>query len=218
MWYSIDIKIISIFMQKMRKYLFVVLLALLVMPLTAGAANQSTTISADYVNPLTKNTVEGVLVSFLNAMQAIVVTLAIVFIVIGAILYIFSSGDEGRLKLAKGAVTAAIIGLALAIAAPSFLKQIYEIIGVKETISTELVPADTLTLAEIVMNVLNFLLSVAGTLAIIALIIGGLMYLTAAGDEKQVDTGKSMFKSAVIGIAIVMAAMIIVQQVAIFFQ
>ncbi len=209
-------------MCKIRKYFFVGLLSMLVMPLAVAVAAPAQTVSVDYVNPLTKDSVEGVLIDFLNAMQAIVVTLAIVFIVIGAILYIFSSGDEGRLKLAKGAVTAAIIGLALAIAAPSFLKEIYNIIGVRsgskaQQALNQVAPPGTLTLAEIVVNVLNFLLSIAGTLAIIALIVGGLMYLTAAGNEKQVDTGKSMFKSAVIGIAIVMAAMVIVRQVAIFF-
>lgn len=203
----------------MRKYFWAGLLGVMLLPMVVSA--QPDPISADYINPLTEATVDGVLTSFLNSMQAIVVTLAIVFIVIGAILYIFSSGDEGRIKMAKGAVTAAVVGLALAIAAPAFLKEIYNILAVTDQESIDALNSvggtTALTLAEIVMNVLNFLLSIAGTLAIVMLIVGGLMYLTSAGNEKQVDTGKSIFKSAVIGIAIVMAAMIIVSQVAVFF-
>lgn len=150
----------------------------------------------------------------LDALQGIIVTLSLVFIVIGAVLYIVSAGDEGRIKTAKAAITASMIGLAIGIAAPSFLKEISGILGWTST-STAVTAAPTLL--QIIRNVLNFLLSLVGVLAIIMLVWGGIMYLTSAGDEKRADTAKSIVKWAIIGIAVALASLVLVTQVAKFF-
>jgi hypothetical protein len=169
--------------------------------------------------------------AFLNALQGIIVTLALVFLVFGGVLYVISGGDEGRIKTAKGAITAAMIGLAIGIAAPSFLKEVYGILGGTPAADcTGLTGSDltscnatnaTLTggssLGTILQNTLNFLLSMVGILAIIMLVIGGLMYFAAAGDEKRADTAKSIVKFAIIGIAVSLAALVIVTQIANFF-
>ncbi|MFZ2187071.1 MAG: pilin [Candidatus Moraniibacteriota bacterium] len=173
----------------------------------SGSASQSIA----FTNPLRFDTVEGVLGSLLGALQGIIVVLALVFIVIGAVLYITSAGNDSRMKLAKGAITAAMIGLAIGIAAPSFLKEISSILGWNAMDSSL---AGAKTLSAIALNVLNFLLSLVGVLGIIMLVIGGIMYLTAAGDEDRIDTGKDIVKYAIIGIVVALAALIIVTQIA----
>lgn len=176
----------------------------------AAATASSVTIS----NPLGYDTVQDMLGKLLDALQGIIVTLSLVFIVIGAVLYIVSAGDEGRIKTAKAAITASMIGLAIGIAAPSFLKEISGILG--WTSSSAAVTAAP-TLLEIIQNVLNFLLSLVGVLAIVMLVWGGVMYLTSAGDEKRADTAKSIVKWAIIGIAVALASLVLVTQVANFF-
>lgn len=168
-----------------------------------------------FTNPLKFNTVEEVLGSLLGTLRGIIVVLSIVFIVIGAIFYITSAGDEGRMKTAKGAITASMIGLALGIAAPSFLKEIGEILGWGAVNNTEVSGAKTLT--EIATNVLNFLLSIVGILGIIMLVVGGIMYLTAAGDENRIDIAKRIVWYSIIGIITALAALVIVTQIASFF-
>lgn len=168
----------------------------------------------NFTNPLAFDTVEDVLDSVLSTLQGIIVTLSLVFIVIGAVLYITSAGDEGRIKTAKAAITASMIGLALGIAAPSFLKEISGVLGWTSLPSAA---SGALTLSEIAMNVLDFLLAIVGVLAIIMLVIGGMMYLTAAGSEDQIDTGKKIIKFSIIGIAVSLAALVIVSQIAAFF-
>lgn len=141
--------------------------------------------------------------------------LALIFIIIGAFLYITSAGNEGRMETAKKCILAAMVGLALGIAAPAFLKEIASILGwgtVPPEVST------SLSLIQIATNVLNFLLTIIGILAIIMLIIGGIMYLTAAGDEDQIDRGKKIVKYSLIGITIALAALVLVRQVAAFFS
>lgn len=211
---------------------FLPVIFLLALPLAAGAQCTATEGSIQFCNPLAFSTVEGVLGSLLNALQGVIVAIAVVFIVVGAIIYITSSGDEKRTEMAKKAITASMVGLAIGIAAPSFLKEIYDILGGTPTMDCAGLEGDdlikcnevnqTLTaglpIEVIAMNVLNFLLGIVGTLAIIMLVYGGIKYLTAAGNEDSIEKGKKLIKWAVIGIAIALAALVIVRQVAKFFS
>lgn len=167
-----------------------------------------------YVNPLQfgdTGDLGQVLGSVLSAMQGIIVVLGIIFIIIGALIYITSGGNESRMTLGKTAITAALIGLALGIAAPSFLKEIAGVLG-WGTIDAAIVAAPTLS--SLALEVLNFLLSIIGVLAIIMLVIGGLIYLTAAGDENKAETGKKIVTYAVVGVGVALAALVITTQVA----
>jgi len=167
-------------------------------------------------NPLIFSDIEGVLGSLLKALQQIIVVLSLVFIVVGAVLYTTSAGDEGKMKVAKGAITASMIGLALGIAAPSFLKQIGDILGWGPTVNS--LDPNTKTLTEIAFNTLQFLLSIVGVLGIIMLVFGGLTYITAAGDEGRSETGKKIVTYAIIGIAIALISLILVTQIANLFS
>jgi hypothetical protein len=168
----------------------------------------------EFTNPLAFTTIEGLLQNFLATMQKIIVTLALVFIVIGAIMYVTSAGDSGQIESAKKAITMAMLGLAIGIGAPSILKEISSILGWTATGDTV---ANAKTLSQIAVNVLNFLLGIFGVLAIIMMVIGGIMYLTSAGDEDRIDTGKKIFTYAIVGAVVAMAAMVLVRQIAAFF-
>lgn len=172
------------------------------------------TATVEFPNPLKYNTVQEVLTSLLNALQGVIVVISIIFIVIGAIFYITSAGDEERIKTAKKAITASLVGLAIGIAAPTFLKEIYTILGA-EKIPAEVSGAPTI--ATIALRTLDFLLSIVGTIALIMLIVGAIMYLTAAGSEDQIDKGKKLFKYALIGITVALASLVVVKQIAVFF-
>lgn len=171
--------------------------------------------TVNFSNPLEFDSVEEVLTKLLSTLQGIIVTLALVFLVIGAILYIISAGNETRMETGKKAILAAMIGLAIGLAAPSFLKEIGEVLGWGETNSALVDSAPTLT--SIALKVLHFLLSIVGILAIIMLIIGGLAYLTAAGDEERIETGKKIVTYSIIGIIIAFGALVIVTQIGNFF-
>ena len=178
---------------------------------TGGAMTGGTV----FTNPLAFDTVEGFLSHFLTVLQQIIVTLSLVFIVVGAVMYIISAGNSGMVEKAKGAITASLIGLALGIAAPSFLKEISFVLGWGPTGSAEVDQA--LTLTQIALNVLNFLLAAVGILSILMMVLGGAMYLTSAGNEDRIQSGKNIAKNAIIGIIISLSAMVLVRQIAEFF-
>ncbi|MGB3072732.1 MAG: hypothetical protein WBB68_00500 [Candidatus Moraniibacteriota bacterium] len=184
---------------------------------TPGAPTGSLT-TVQISNPLSYNTVNGLLGRVLTFLQSFIVILSLIFIIIGAFMYITSGGESGRIETAKKCITAALIGLAIGIAAPAFLRQISEILGWTGADATPPAGVGTsLTLIEIATNVLNFLLSIVGVVALIMLVVGAFMYLTAAGEEDRIDTGKSIVKYSIIGIAIALAALVLVRQIASFF-
>ncbi|MEI8344258.1 MAG: hypothetical protein WCF93_04895 [Candidatus Moraniibacteriota bacterium] len=179
---------------------------------TTGTSTDSNGVNIP--NPLGYDSVEQLLSNILGTLQKIIVTLALVSMVIGAVLYVTSAGVEKQVTWAKDAIGAAMIGLALGIAAPSLLKEISTILNWKTDNTTV---NNALTLSAIAINVLNFLLGVFGVLSLIMMIVGAGMYLTSAGDEDRIDKGKDIFKYSVLGIIIAMSAMVLVRQIAKFF-
>lgn len=165
-----------------------------------------------FVNPIAANSLEELLANFLSALRGVVVTVAIIFIVIGGILYMTSGGDDKRLTQAKNCWTGAVIGLAIVLAAPAFLQEVISIVGGTNGVDTS--QASGPTLLQIAKNVLKFLLSIVGIIAIISLVIGGGMYLASAGDEGRIETGKKIVQFAIVGIIIALGSLVIVNQIA----
>jgi len=77
---------------------------------------------------------------------------------------------------------------------------------------------DAPTFKDIGTNILFFLLSVAGIIAIITLVVSGVLYFFSAGDEKRMQTAKQSAKYAIVGIILAMGGMIIVKLIGGFFN
>ena len=65
----------------------------------------------------------------------------------------------------------------------------------------------------ILTNILNFLLSVFGVIGIIGLVVSGILYLTAAGDEGRLRTAKRLAVGCSVGIVVVLGALLMVTQI-----
>lgn len=180
---------------------------------TAPVASSRVCGPTEFCNPLAFDDVEGFLGGILSAIQKIIVVLALVFIMIGAVMILTSAGNSGMVEKGKGAITMALVGLALGVAAPSLLKELSAIIGWGPGAA-----GPGLTLSQIAVNVLNFLLGTMGIVALVMLVIGAILYLTSAGDEDRIEKGKEIFKFSLIGVVLAMSSMILVKQIAQFFQ
>jgi len=63
---------------------------------------------------------------------------------------------------------------------------------------------------EIISIVTNLLLGIAGSIAVIFIIVGGIQYATSAGDDNRVQSAKNTILNAVIGLVITVMAYAIV--------
>lgn len=66
---------------------------------------------------------------------------------------------------------------------------------------------------DIINDVINWLLGVSAGLAVLFIIIGGIYYVTAAGDDSQIETGKKMITYAIFGLLVVGISYAIVKAV-----
>lgn len=74
------------------------------------------------------------------------------------------------------------------------------------------------SIGKILMNVLFFLLSIAGLVAIIGLVISGILYFTAAGNPKMVIKAKRTLIFSVTGLVIIIGALVLVSQISAIFS
>lgn len=58
----------------------------------------------------------------------------------------------------------------------------------------------------IIGNIIQIVLSVAGALAVIFIIIGGIIYATSAGDSGRIKRGKETITQAITGLVIILGA------------
>lgn len=72
-------------------------------------------------------------------------------------------------------------------------------------------------LATALFRVLDLLLSIFGFLAIIALVISGVLYFTAGGNQTVVSLAKKSFEWSILGVAIGLGSLVLVRMLADFF-
>ncbi|MCX6762769.1 MAG: TrbC/VirB2 family protein [Candidatus Moranbacteria bacterium] len=160
--------------------------------------------SSGFGNPIGPNSIEGVLGNIMSYLQGIAGTIAVIFIIIGGIMYMISGGSKEMSERAKKTLIFAIVGLAIVLAAPLFYQEIKAILSGGSPGSA---------LQQILMNVLRLLLSIVGFLAIISMVIGAIWMFTAVGDEDKYELGKKMAGYSIFGLAIALSALIIANQV-----
>jgi hypothetical protein len=177
-----------------------------------GVQNSGGTLTISFDNPTGSEDAEDFFESVMGSLRSVVASLAILFMVIGGVLYIFAGVNQSMIQAAKACFFGAIAGLALFLAAPAFLTEIKTaILGPGGEVATNLEEAPSIQ--DIVARVLSFLLSVIGVLAIIGMSISGLMFLTVAANSSQAETAKRMMTYSIIGIAAAGSSLLLVTQI-----
>lgn len=63
-------------------------------------------------------------------------------------------------------------------------------------------------------KMLNFLLLIFGLIAILGMILAGIIYFTAQGDERRVYVAKRAFQGGVVGVIVVLGSMVLIFTIA----
>ncbi len=69
------------------------------------------------------------------------------------------------------------------------------------------------SISTLITKAMQWLLYIFGFVAVIAFIIAGFMYLTAAGDESKIKTAKNAMIWSIVGIVVALAGLIIITAV-----
>lgn len=140
--------------------------------------------------------------------------LVVGYIIYGGYLYIFSTGEAGKVATGKKALYHAILGLAIVISANVILTAIRAALGG----NTFCNPNDPLTTGctnmedagTIITSSLQWVIGIAGVIAAIFIVYGGISYTISRGEPGKLQQAKQMITYALIGLAIVALSELIV--------
>lgn len=71
-------------------------------------------------------------------------------------------------------------------------------------------PTGNLDVTSVLTTIIYWILGFSAAVAVLFLILGGLQYITAAGNEKRVETAKNTILYAVIGLIVILLSFVIV--------
>ena len=60
------------------------------------------------------------------------------------------------------------------------------------------------------VNIINILLYIAGTIAVVFVIIGGYLYVTSGGNEEQAEKGKKTLINAILGVVVIVLSYVVI--------
>ncbi|HFC76712.1 MAG TPA: hypothetical protein ENJ27_00590 [Candidatus Moranbacteria bacterium] len=69
------------------------------------------------------------------------------------------------------------------------------------------------TVAGIITNIMLWLLAIVGIIGVIGFVIAGILYLTAAGDDDQMEKGKKAMTWSIVGVIVALMGYVIIQAV-----
>ena len=84
-------------------------------------------------------------------------------------------------------------------------------------ISDNFSPAKFLTVGQLFSTIITILTSVAGVISVFFIILAGIKFVTAGGDEKKMASAQATITYAIIGLVVTILAFIILQVVQRFF-
>jgi hypothetical protein len=167
----------------------------------------------NYANPLRVNSFTALIGGFLAKLQAIIGWLAVIMIVVGGIVYITSAGRSSQLELGKKIITFALLGFAIAVAAPSILKEIMNLAsGGQGSVNNNVISRAT-DIRIILANILRWIISLVGVIATIGFVVSGFNFIIAGGDTGRADKARKGLMYSIIGVVVAGLALILVKQV-----
>lgn len=161
----------------------------------------------EFTPPLKATELSEVLLNIMNYLKKIAGSIALIFIILGGIMYMVSAGDKERMEKAKNTLVYAIAGFAIVVASSTFTSEIQNALGGGATSTSGA------TLSQIALNVVKLLLSIVGSLAIISIVVGAIWMFTSGGDKERYELGKKTVIYSVVGITIVLSSIIVLNQI-----
>jgi len=158
-------------------------------------------------NPISAESFSQLFGQMMNYFRTIAGTIAVLFIIIGGVMYMVSGANKTVTERAKKTIIFAIVGLVIVIAAPLFLSDIQLVLKGSGGRGTS-------ALLVVAINVLRVLLASVGIFGIIGLLNGAVILFISSGDEKTIDMGKTAIKYSLIAIALATGSLVLVKAIA----
>ena len=161
-----------------------------------------------------RNNAITIATNVLTDLSVIATYLVLGYIIYGGYLYMFASGDPSKVAAGKKTLAHAFIGFGIAMLSYVIINTIRIALlqgGAFSTCdpTTGAQCQDSVAVNAMITNMLSWAIGIAGVVAVIFVVIGGISYTTSAGDPNKLQKAKQTILYALIGLAIVGLAEII---------
>ena len=156
------------------------------------------------VNPISANSFGELFQQAMNYFKTIAGTVAVLFIILGGVMYMISGGNKGMSERAKNTLVYAITGLVIVIAAPLFLSDMLLILKGGGS-------SNNSGLMMVALNVLRVLLACIGVFGIMGLLNGAVIMFISSGDDNTITMARSSVKYSLIAIAMSFGSLILIK-------
>ncbi|MBO7717969.1 hypothetical protein J6S37_00530 [Candidatus Saccharibacteria bacterium] len=153
-----------------------------------------------------KNGIWQIVANIAADITVVAAYLVLGYVIYGGYRYIFSGGDVGKVATGKKTLVHAFIGLAIVLSANLIMGTI-RIVLVGGNLGNCISETTTcVTPDQLVTNLVNWFISIAGLISAIFLVYGAVSYITSFGDSTKTQKAKQAILYSLIGLAIVALA------------
>lgn len=197
-------------MNKLRSFLIFSFIYLFSFQITSAICDSNSTALC---NPTGAGTIQIFIENIFTFLGAIIGVITISMVVYSGFRMIISQGNEEAVTKAKASLQWSLTGFVLVIMAFAIISAIGQFLGAKPVdvtgggIESPIISQNFVSFAN---TVLRSFLGLAGTVAILFIIINGFRYMTAQGNEEQVGAARKGLQWSVIGLVIILLAYVIV--------
>lgn len=154
------------------------------------------------------NNIVAIIANISNNLLVITAYLILGFVIYGGYLYISASGDPNKTSSGKKTLTRAFIGLAIVLSAKVIVSSLHIILlgdSGQAAFSEDCTEANSCVTDTnaLWLNLIQWVIGIAGIIAAIFVVLGAIGYLTSAGDPNKLKKAKDTIMYALIGLAIV---------------
>lgn len=150
----------------------------------------------------------------LNIIQIALVAMiyvAVFFILYGGFQFITGGSNPSMIEKGRKTILNAVIGLVIGLGSVAILNMLFTGIFGSTATSTSNGISGLVDMSgnQLLTNALNMAYFVAGTVAVVVIIVAGIMYATSAGDAGRVTKAKNLITYAIAGLVVVLSAFVI---------
>lgn len=152
-----------------------------------------------------------VVANIISDITAVIAYLALGYVIYGGYLYMSSSGDPTKVTSGKRTLSHAFIGLGIVLSANVIMGAIrFALVGGSGDIGSCSVDQECVTPADLIQNLLQWAIGIAGLVSVVFIVLGGVSYMSSSGDSGKIKKAKETILYALIGLVIVALSEMIV--------
>lgn len=148
----------------------------------------------------------GELVSLIWSYSSnVIIGLAVFMVVLGALFYVTSAGNEDRIGEGKEMIFGSLTAIVIVMLSGVLVRTLHKPVeGTTGTLSD---------IPNVIQNATNILIGIIGTFSVIMFAYAGVLYIVGRGDESRIDRAHRAFRYAAIGLVVGILAYTIVNTI-----